>query len=158
MRQKIIFLSLFLLALVLFSCSNDKEEIKTQTNEFLNAMHKPVDFKTIKKIYPNMSFYSVWRVDEHHIISISEQEEDVIVSVSTFFINSKEEKFTNDFLIKLQKVDGSWFIVNSKGITSINKTDRAYALENKFIGTVDLWDIELTMAIKDAVKSRGKNN
>ena len=157
MRQKIIFLSLFLLALVLFSCSNDKEEIKTQTNEFLNAMHKPVDFKTIKKIYPNMSFYSVWRVDEHQILSVTEQDENVIVSVSTFFINSKEEKITNDFLLQFQKREDVWLIVNSKGITSINKTDYAYAVENGFVNADDgLLDIELTTAIKNAVKSRDK--
>ena len=157
--KKILCLNLLMLSLVLCSCSNmDKEEIKKQTNEFLNAMHKPVDFKTIKKIYPNMSFYSVYRVDEHQVTSIKEENESVIVSVSTFFINSQEEKFTNDFLLKFENIEGVWQIVNSKGIISINKTDYAYALENKFIkADADLWDIELTMAVKNAVKSRIKN-
>jgi len=155
--KKILCLNLLMLSLVLCSCSNDREEIETQTNEFLKAMHNPVDFKTIKKIYPNMSFYSVWRVDEHQIISISEQDENIIVSVSTFFINSKEEKITNDFLLQFQKREDVWLIVNSKGITSINKTDYAYAVENGFVNADDgLLDIELTTAIKNAVKSRDK--
>lgn len=154
--RKLSILSLVFIGLFLFnSCkSYNENEVKVVANNFLNAMHKPVDFKKMKANFNDFPFMSVHRIDEHSIRSIKEIDGEIIADVTTFFINSKDEKFTNDFLFKLKKVKETWKIVDSKGLSNIQSSyPNAYKFSQKSERlNDDLWDIETLIIVKKAKK------
>lgn len=154
--RKLSILSLTFIGLFLFnSCkSYNENEIKVVSNNFLDAMHKSVDFKKMKANFNDFPFMSVHRVDEYSIRSIKEIDGEIIVDVTTFFINSKDEKFTNDFLFKLKKIDDSWKIIDSKGLSNIQGSypDAYKFAQNKNLLNDDLWDVETLKQVKIAKK------
>ena len=138
---------------------NSDNEIRTLVNEFVQAMHKPVDFKTMQALYLDFPFMSVVRVGAHEIKTIKEDGNAVMVEVHSYWNKSNGEKIINDFALKLKKTEGAWKIVNSKNLSNIKgfyPYAYEYAIANGMLKkSDDLWDMELHAIIKKAKKELG---
>ena len=149
-------LSLIITSLLFISCNSsfDEKEVRIVTNDFLQAMHKPADFKKMKELYPKFSFSSVPRVTEHSVTSINEENGKVTATIYTNYITSSNEKIPTNFALELRNVNEVWKITNSKGLSnfkSMYPNVFKYALENNyFTENDDLWDLELNTLMKKA--------
>ncbi len=155
MKKLTILSFLFITSLLFNSCKPYNEnEIKTTANNFLDAMHKPVDFKKMKANFNDFNFMSIPRVDEHKIRSIKEVEGEIIADVSTFFVTHNKEKITNDFLLKFKKIENVWKIVDSKGLASLEGFyPNAYKFAQKSnLLNDNLWDMEVLQIVKKTKK------
>jgi len=158
MKKLSLIFILLITSTTLSSCkkSADKKEIKVITNTFAKAMQKPVNFKVMSQLYHNFPFMSVVRVDEYKIKSIEEKDGNYITDITTSLINSNEDKFTNNFLLKFGKIDDSWKIIDSKGLSNLKSfysKEYDFALKTNLLkNESELWGVELKSILMDAKK------
>lgn len=163
MKKLSIFCVFIVITIQLTSCkSYNEEEIKDVANTFLDAMHKPVDFKTMTAHYKDFDFVSVPRADKHTINSIKEINNEILANVSTSFTNHRGKIFKNNFILKFEKIDDTWKIVNSYNLSNpkgMYPKVYKYALEKNLLKKTDsLWDVDLLKTIKKAKKVFEKLN
>lgn len=148
--------------IITISCKNSYDEVAVNKtlSEFLDAMKKPVDFKKMKEHYIGYSFHSVPTVGEYTIESINQENDDIIVNVSTTYKN-RARVYNTDFILKLKEVDGNWKIIDSKGMSNFKMMFPEaynYAINNKLfdVNSNDKWDLEMDKIIKKADKEAKK--
>ena len=113
MKNLIILFFLAALGIQSNSCGSDgSAEAQKVALEFAEAMKRPVDFKTMKKLYVDFDRVSVWRVDDYKLKSTSKKGKQYEVVVYTFFETSTK-KVENDITFILEEREGEWKIVDS---------------------------------------------
>jgi hypothetical protein len=157
--------SLFLLSSIVLSsfsmksCEQSYDEAKAVVDEFVQAMYKPVNFKTMKSLYVDFPFMSVARAEAHEIKSMKQEGNAVIADVHSYWTKSDGQVISNDFLLKLEKREGQWKIVNSKNLSNIKGLypyGYEYGIANGMFKESDgLWDVELLAIVKKAKKELG---
>jgi len=134
--------------------SYNEDEIKIVTNNFLDGMHKPVDWEKMKENFHEFNFTSIPRADKHSINSIKEINGEIIADITTTFTDTRSKRFTNKFLLKFGKINEEWMIVDSKGVSNIeNFEPNAYEFAEKSnLLNDDLWDVEVFKIVEKAKK------
>ncbi|MEL6671031.1 MAG: hypothetical protein AAFR61_02535 [Bacteroidota bacterium] len=121
--------------------------------KFAEAVCQPVDWQTIKQLYPDFCFTSVAKGRRFSILSFSQEGVEVLVEVRTSWTVEGKARY-RDFTLKLWQTSQGWKVINSLYLAYLPQTqleELAYAAKQGWVQPGEiLWDQERHALIKRA--------